>query len=308
MSAEKATSLRRAVALLLALGSDEALAGGGMGVTALTALLGEEKSRVSRTLHTLQEYGLVERDADTLAYRVGWRIYALADRAGNAALLEAAPDKVSALVREFGESAHLSVLEGAQVLTIVSRPSRQAVATASWVGRHVPAHCTSSGRALLLDHGFDALERVFGSRPLPPAGPRAPRSVAELYARISDARANGYTSVLEESEAGLVAVAAPIRDHRGRIAAAVNISAPAFRFGHRLTAAGPRLVEVAEELSRSVGWLPPEPAPDPGLGRLIGVLEEDRRQGRGVDAVNAGGGRRQPVDEVRDDDRRLVEQ
>ncbi|HZE06949.1 MAG TPA: IclR family transcriptional regulator [Solirubrobacteraceae bacterium] len=257
MPPEKATSLRRAVALLLALGSDEGLADGGMGVAGLTALLSEEKSRVSRTLQTLQEYGLVERDPDTLTYRIGWRVYALADRAGDATLLAAAPARVSALVREFGESAHLSVLEASQVLTVVSRPSPRAVSTVSWVGRHVPAHCTSSGRALLLDHNFEALERVFGSGPLAPAGPRAPRSVGELYERIGEARPAGYTIVVEESEPGLVAVAAPVRNHRGRIIAAVNLSAPAFRFEHRLTPAGERLREVAEELSLAVGWRRP---------------------------------------------------
>ena len=257
--AEKATSLRRAVTLLLALASDEALADGGLGVTGLTELLGEEKSRVSRTLHTLQEYGLVDRDPDTLAYRVGWRIYAIADRAGNAALLAAAPGKVAALVREFGESAHLSVLQGAQVLTVVSHPSPQALSTASWVGRHVPAHCTSSGRALLLDHDFAALERVFGSAPLPAAGPRAPRSVAELYRRISESREAGYAMVTEESEPGLVAVGAPVRDHRGRIIAALNLSAPAFRFQERLVPAGRRLLEVADEIALSAGWRRPEP-------------------------------------------------
>jgi IclR family transcriptional regulator, KDG regulon repressor len=260
MSAEKATSLRRAVALLLALASDDALLDGGLGVMGLTELLGDEKSRVSRTLSTLQEYGLVERDPDTLAYRIGWRVYALADRAGNAALLEAAPPKVSALVREFGESGHLSVLQGAQVLTVVSRPSPQAVSTVSWVGRHVPAHCTSAGRALLLDHDFEELERLFGSAPLPPAGPRAPRTVAELHERIRTARAVGYATTVEESEPGLVGAAAPVRDHRRRIVAALNLSAPAFRFEPRLAQAGQRLLVVAEELSRSVGWRRPEPA------------------------------------------------
>jgi DNA-binding IclR family transcriptional regulator len=74
-------------------------------------------------------------------------------------------------------------------------------------------------------------------------------------------RATGYAAVREESEAGLVAAAAPVRDHRGRIIAAVNISAPAFRFEPRLTAAGERLLAVAEELSLSVGWRRPEPSP-----------------------------------------------
>src|SRR5579875_3663709 len=109
MEPEKATSLRRAVELLLALASDDALTAGGLGVKRLTTLLDDEKSRVSRSLRTLQEYGLVERDPETLAFRIGWRVYALAQRAGEARLLAAAPRVAAELVREFQESAHLSV-------------------------------------------------------------------------------------------------------------------------------------------------------------------------------------------------------
>lgn len=259
MAAEKATSVRRAVELLLALGFDATLSGGQVGVTALAEALGEEKSRVSRTLHTLQEYGLVDRDPDTLAYRIGWRMYALAARAGDAGLLAAAPARVAALVGEFGESAHLSVLRGTQVLTVVSHPSPHGVGALGWVGHHVPAHCTSSGRALLIDHDLPALERMFGAAELAPAGPRAPRTVPELSARIGAARQRGYAVVVEESEPGLVGAAAPVRDQRGRILAALNVSAPAFRFEPRLPEAGQRLVAVAEELAAWVGWRVGEP-------------------------------------------------
>lgn len=251
---EKATSLRRAVELLLALGSDDALAEGGLGVKQLTERLGEEKSRVSRTLRTLHEYGLVDRDPETLAFRIGWRVYALAERAGEARLPAAARATVAALVGRYLEAAHLSVLRGTQVLTLVSQPAPWSVTTASWVGRHIPAHCTSSGRALLLDHDLAALRRLFGDGPLAPAGPRAPRTVAELHERIVAARSAGYAVVADESEPGLVAVAAPVRDHRGRIAAALNLSAPAFRFEDRLVDAGEELVRAAGELERAVGW------------------------------------------------------
>lgn len=265
---ERATSVRRAVELLLALGSDEALDGGGLGVKRLTERLGDEKSRVSRTLQTLQEYGLVERDRETLAFRIGWQVYALAERAGDPRLLAAAPGIVSGLVRELREATHLSVLEGTHVVTVVSEPSPRAVTAVSSIGRHVPAHCTSSGRALLLDHDLPELERAFGTEALAPAGPRAPRTVAQLYERIEAARAVGYAAVSEESEAGLVAVAAPVRDHRGRIVAALNVSAPAFRFEDRLGEAGQRLLRAADELARAVGWATggeaPRASPAPG--------------------------------------------
>jgi DNA-binding IclR family transcriptional regulator len=263
---ERATSVRRAVELLLALGSDEALDDGGLGVKRLTERLSDEKSRVSRTLQTLQEYGLVERDRETLAFRIGWQVYALAERAGDARLLAAAPGIVSGLVGELREATHLSVLDGTRVLTVVSQPPPRAVTAVSSIGAHVPAHCTSSGRALLLDHDLPELERAFGAESLPPAGPRAPRTVAQLHKRIQAARAVGYAAVSDESEAGLVAVAAPVRDHRGRIAAALNVSAPAFRFEERLAEAGQRLLRAADELGRAVGWATDQRSPSSVAG------------------------------------------
>ncbi len=182
-------------------------------------------------------------------------------RAGEARLLAAAPTKIAHLVRELGESAHLSIRLGAQVVTLVSQPSPRALTAASWVGREIPAHCTSSGRALLLDHELDELEALFGGKVLPPAGPRAPATVDVLYERIREAREAGYATVVEESEAGLVAAAAPVRDHRGVIAAAVNVSAPAFRFESRLAEAGELLRQAADELADLVGWRAPQTAP-----------------------------------------------
>jgi IclR family KDG regulon transcriptional repressor len=254
MDIEKASSLRRAIELLLALADDEALSSDGLGVQRLAELLAQDKSRVSRTLRTLNEYALVERDAETLAYRLGWQLYVLASRAGNARLLNAAPGHVAQLVSDLCESAHLSVLSGHDVLTVISVTSPRAVAAQSLVGSLFPAHCTSAGRALLMDSSKDDLHRLFRGEALPAGGPNAPRSVEELHARISAARELGHATVIEETEPGLVAVAAPVRDHRGRIVAALNVSGPAFRFTPALSRAGTRVADQARALSREIGW------------------------------------------------------
>ena len=86
---ERETSIRRGVEVLLSLSSDESLDMGGLGVTRISELLGREKSQVSRALKALNEYGLVERTKDN-GYRLGWRLYALAQLAGERRLLETA--------------------------------------------------------------------------------------------------------------------------------------------------------------------------------------------------------------------------
>jgi DNA-binding IclR family transcriptional regulator len=254
MEAEPATSLRRGLDILLALGGVEALANGGLGVVRLAELTGSDKSRVSRTLKTLDEYRLVERDPDTLAYRLGWTLFTLARGVADARLLEAGGEQLKRLVSELEEASYLSILAGPRVLTVLSEASVRTVQATGWVGRTFPAHMSSAGRALLLDHDRQRLGRLFEGVALEAGGPNAPRTLDQLFERIVAARSAGFALADEESEAGLVAIGAPVRDFSGRIVAAVNVSAPKFRFAERLEEAGPRVKEAADEVSRRLGW------------------------------------------------------
>jgi IclR family transcriptional regulator, KDG regulon repressor len=251
--ASGASSLAKGLALLTELGSDEALAAGGLSVVQIAARAGREKSQVSRVLKVLAECGFVERDADTLKYSLSWELFALAARAGDRRLLAAAPARLAELVAQLGETAHLSVLRGAEVLTLLSEQPPHAIRAVGWTGRRVPAHCTASGRALLFDCDLPALRGVFGDGPLARPGPRAPSSVEQLHERIVAARTRGWAMVDEEFEPGLVAVAAPVRGLRGQVVAAVNVSAPRFRFANRLEDAGPATKEAADRLSGRLG-------------------------------------------------------
>jgi len=251
--AEDATSLRRGLAILFAL-EDDAPGGEAPGVVRIASLVGRDKSQVSRTLRVLAEYGLVDRDPVTLGYRLGWRLLAMAGRSSNAALAAAVDPLLQRLVRELGERTHLSVLQGTQVLTVLSEAPDRAIQAAGWVGRTVPAYSSSSGRALLFDHDPGRLAELFRDVEFVAATPRTPRNVEELYDRISAARTRGFALVDEEFEAGLVGAAAPVRNFRGRIVAALNVSAPKFRFSRELQRAGVQLKLAADELSASIGW------------------------------------------------------
>lgn len=255
MADEQAGSLRRALDLLDALASDEALSDGGWGVSRLAQDQGREKSQVSRTLRVLADAGFVERDPASMAYRLGWRVFALAARSGDQRLLAAAAPILRRLVeRDLGERIHLTVLQGNQVLTLLTQSPAHVVQTISWAGRLVPAYNTSSGRSLLIDADMDDLRRLFRDEPFTGGGPNAPRDIADLHQRIVIARAAGYATVDEEFEQGLVAASAPIRDFSGRVVAALNVSAPKFRLGDRLDEAGQAVRAAALELSGQLGW------------------------------------------------------
>ena len=246
--------LRKELAILIVLGGEEAVEDGGLGVVRIAGLIGREKSQVSRALKTLAESGLVDRDPSTLHYRLGWRFFVLAARAGGQRLLSVAPPLLERLMKSLGETVHLSVLQGVEVLTVLSESPSHAVKAVGWSGRTVPVYCTSSGRALLFDHDRDALSGFLSGVEFRELGPNTVRDVGELYEDLEAARVRGYALVDEEFEFGLVGAAAPVRDFRGRIVAALNVSAPKFRLGERLEAAGEEVKSVADELSVLLGW------------------------------------------------------
>ena len=288
MVVQRATSLRRGAEILIALGSDEALAGDGLGVVRIAQLVGYEKSQVSRALAALADSGLVDRDPVTRAYRLGWRFFALAARSGRPRLMALAPIVLSRLVAEYGETAHLSVLHGAEVLTLLSEAPSSSITATGWSGRTVPAVCTSAGRALLFDHDLATLRTVFADADLTGLPPRAPRDVDELHRRVVAARDRGYALVEEEFEPGLLGAAAPVRDFSGRIVAAVNISGPKFRLGPPAARRGRRSPRRRTALSDGMTAVPEPGEPAAHLTRrravapppAAGVSHRHRRLGR----------------------------
>jgi IclR family KDG regulon transcriptional repressor len=263
-TAEPASSLRRALALIRALSGDEAIAAGGLGVTRLAEITGADKSRVSRALQLLADEGFVERSAETRAYRLGWEIYAMAARSGDLRMLAVAPPHLERLTERFGERSYLSVRHGDVLTTVLSRSPRRSLETASWTGLPVPLHCGAAGRALLMGMRDEAIHALLGSGPYPACGPRSPRTFAALIERLEVERAQGWVFVDEEFEAGRLGVAAPVRDFHGETVAALNVSAPKFRFESEPGDAGAALVDAAAALSRDLGSTPAPAGELPG--------------------------------------------
>lgn len=254
MAEEAASSVQRVIAILAALGEHEPDERGSMGVIEVARAVGREKSQVSRTLKTLAESGLVDRDPATLGYRLGWRFFTLAARAGDQQLLTCAPEIMRGLVRTVGERVHLSVLDGTEALTLLSENPPRSVQTANLVGRATPLHATSCGQALLFDRPADDIRELLGGTPLVARGPKAPRSIEDFIGRVHRASAKGFATCVDEFDADLAAAAAPVRDFRGRIVAAINISGPKFRIARDLPAAGHHVKAAAGYLSRNLGW------------------------------------------------------
>jgi IclR family transcriptional regulator, KDG regulon repressor len=252
MTGDGGSSLRRGLLALEVLARADGQNEAGLGVVDVARRLGVDKSQASRTLRALADHGLAERDPASRAYRLGPRIFAYAALVSERRLLRTAPPVLERLVEALGERAHLSVLDGPAVLTLLSHSPPHAVQAAGWAGRTVPAYCSAAGRALLIDHDPPALRALFEGVELVPRGPNTVGSFEDLEARVQEGAERGYAVADAELEPGLAAVAAPVRRFDGRIVAAVNVSGPSFRFGPLLAEAGEEVRRAADELSATV--------------------------------------------------------
>ncbi|SDY72507.1 transcriptional regulator, IclR family [Modestobacter sp. DSM 44400] len=272
------TGAAKILAILEALAPSGPVVTRGLTVSGLARSLGRDKSSVSRQLRPLISLGLVERDDDGL-HRLGWRLFTLATQAGDQRLLLLAPSAMRQLARQVKERVHLSIRRDDEVLTILSEGPYRAVEAVQWVGRTVPVTCTSSGRALLFDHGADEIRTLLAEGFRKGPGSKAPTTVDAVIDRVNRARALGFAAVVDEFDDDLAAVAAPVRDGNGRIVAALNISAPTYRLLKDMNNVGRQVSQATQYLSQALSS-PPLPNPPTGKEQnsaLPGLGGEMRR-------------------------------
>ena len=248
------------MALLRALSDVERETGEGLGVMQLAASTGRDKSQVSRALHALEKVGVVERDAITLRYRLGYGLYVLATRGIDRNLIAVASPFLADAASELHETVHLCTLAGVGVLTIETvAPAEHEFRASGWVGQTVPAQHCAVGRVLLGDATRDFVYQRFATTRFRSDSPsQLITSVRDFWTEIERAREQGYAIEVDELEADIVGAAAPIRNDRGRIVAAICTVAPKERRANDLDTLAEVMVRSAGDVSLALGWQPAE--------------------------------------------------
>jgi DNA-binding IclR family transcriptional regulator len=123
-----------------------------------------------------------------------------------------------------------------------------------WIGRRLPIHATASGKALLA-HAGGALVTALLARGLERFTPETITASDALRAELELVRARGYATVWAELEPDLAAVAAPVRDHRGVVVAAIAIGGPVSRCPRpQLDTLALHVLQAGHELSEKMGY------------------------------------------------------
>jgi DNA-binding IclR family transcriptional regulator len=134
---------------------------------------------------------------------------------------------LATLVDTVGQSAHLAVLHGRDVLYVVEEraPGRPPLVTD--VGVRLPAHLTASGRAVLAHLPAAQVRALYPDRDAfvdrHGVGPRSPSALKTL---LSETRQRGYAVERGEVTPGFASVAAAVLDHNAHPVAGVAVTYP----------------------------------------------------------------------------------
>ena len=250
---DQLTTVSKALAVLQAFSYDHPV----LGVSELSRQLGMGKSSVHRILSTLAEQGFVTKTADD-RYRLGLKLVV-----NSLELREVAHVPLERLRNETGETVHLAVLEGADVVYLHRFESQATLRMFSRLGRRIPAHTTSSGKCLLA-FGTDEEVEVVVNAGLRRIGPRSVTSKGPFLDVLKTVRANGYAVSVEENERGVISVGAPVFGHDRTCVAAVSIAGPMLRMtAEKIPTYARQVRRCALEISSGMGFLDRGPASTP---------------------------------------------
>lgn len=243
-------SIERAVAILGAFSRSRPIAG----ISEIARHTGLSRGTTHRLVTALTAHGMLTQVPNSSAYSLGPRLLSLAEVAREPLSLDVQSRPVMTWLRDqTGETVGLHVLD--------ALPSRRTVAQVESLqplrriytdlGAARPPHEGAPGKVLLAYSAPGVYDGVL-------AALRAtdPEGADRLKGDISLIRSAGYAISIQERVKGVVAIAAPVRDHRAEVVAALSVSIPAVRAGREeLVALEPVLQEAASILSARLGYI-----------------------------------------------------
>lgn len=164
---------------------------------------------------------------------------------------------LAALVDRVGQSAHLAVLHGREVLYVLEEraPGRPPLVTD--VGVRLPAHLTASGRAILAALPANQVRAIYPDRSaFVERHGLGPASLNALRPLLTETRQRGYAVEDGEVTPGFASVAVAVLDHNGHPAAGIAVTFPSEN-ADDLGAVIAATEATAAAVTRRIGGRPP---------------------------------------------------
>jgi DNA-binding IclR family transcriptional regulator len=188
---------------------------------------GVAKASVHRLSQELLALGMLERRGTE--YWLGMRLFEIGQRVPRQRILrDAARPFMGDLYQATGETIHLAVRDGLEVLYVEKVSGHNQISRPSRVAGRMPLHCTATGKALLAFSPRSLFEDVV-ARPLARITPYTVVVPRLLAAELAKARQQGYAVEQEQTRVGFMSVGIPIIGATGTTVGALSITSPVLR-------------------------------------------------------------------------------
>ena len=220
------------------------------------------RSTVFRLLTTLERMGFVERAEGGRDYRLGMAVLRMGfEYLASLELTEIGRPLLERLRDEIGYSTTLVVRDARNIVYVAKSSTPAPFVSTVNVGTRLPAHATVLGRVLLQDLTLPQLRELYPEEHLKVYSDSTPHTVLDLFNMLQQDRERGYVWEQGFFERGISTMAAPVRDHSGKVVAALGATIPDQQIGsdhlERIVA---QVRGSADELSRLLDHAPTETA------------------------------------------------
>lgn len=224
-------------------------------VTDIAVSLGLSNSSVSRLMTTLAGQGFVKKSSETQMYKLGLSALALTGViTSNLEIYKEALPVLRKLVSDIGETCHLSLLEGHEIICLQKIECKHPIKLKSYMGNKNPIQCTSSGKAIFAYQKEDIVNKAINDG-LERFTSKTITNPDEFRECLREVRERGYSYCIGEFMEEVVSVGAPIRDYTGKVIAAVTITGPIQRIDpEEFPVYAKKLKLVAKEISNGLGY------------------------------------------------------
>lgn len=226
----------------------------GIALADIAKIVNLHTSTTFHLVRTMLNLGYVRQDGDR-RYRIGKMVFALAANSRREKdLISAARPILEALASETGESTHLAVFSGNEVVVLSRAAGSSVFEMREQNGGIRPGHATAIGKVLLSALQSDELERYLRNHPLTPLTPKTIVDQETFRSELAKVRALGFAYDDCELNTEVRCVAYPVKDYTENVVAAVGFSGPVWRLNlQSLMNMSERVKRAADLLSSELG-------------------------------------------------------
>lgn len=232
----------------------------GLPLSKVALSLSLPKSTTHRLLSTLVSRGIVRQDNETEVYKLGFSILRMATAfLDGFDITSEARVTLERLNREWDEAVHLGVIDetGKHMVYILKLDSTKTVRMVSQIGRAVPIHCTSLGKAYMACFPNDTIKVKMAEYAFNRFTPNTITSIDNFLKELEVTRKRGYALDLGENDYYVNCIGAPICNYKNEPLAAISISMPSDRFDDKkLLSYAESIIHAAQEISNRIQYIP----------------------------------------------------